>query len=1623
MQRSSGEGPLALFHRPVQQWFRAAFGEPTPAQAQAWPEIAAGRSTLLLAPTGSGKTLAAFLAALDRLVFSPEPEPVRRCRVLYISPLKALGADVERNLRAPLAGIAGVADQLGEARRNVSVGVRSGDTSQIERAQLARTPPDIYITTPESLYLLLTSNAREALNAVEVVIVDEIHAIAPTKRGSHLFLSLERLEAQRRRADAAAPPLQRIGLSATQRPLDEVARLLAGGDVDHQGLWHPRPVAIVAPPSEKAWDLTIEVPVEDMAKLGQGRLGDGTGPEDMSSEAGPQGQEDPLAGVPSGSAAGAGARSIWPSIVPRLVERIRAHRSTMIFCNSRRLAERLSAAINEQAGEELALAHHGSVARDRRQIIEERLKRGELPAIVATSSLELGIDIGAVDLVIQIESPPSVSSGIQRIGRAGHQVGAVSRGVIFPKFRGDLLACAAAAPQMKAGEVEAIAYPRNPLDVLAQQIVAAVAMDDQEIDDLWKLCRRAAPFAELPLSSFEGVLDMLSGRYPSDEFAELRPRITWDRIAGTLRARQGARRLAVVSGGTIPDRGLYGVFLAGEPGTTMRRVGELDEEMVFESRAGDVFLLGASSWRIEDITPDRVIVSPAPGQPGKMPFWRGDQAGRPAAFGRVIGKLTRELGGLTPAAARRRLTRDHGLDERAAQNLVTYLAEQKSATGELPSDTTIVVERWLDELGDWRVCVLSPFGARVHAPWLTAVLARLREARGVTVEGLWSDDGMVFRFPEAEAPPETEPLLPAPDEVEDLVVRHLGETAVFAARFRENAARALLLPRRYPGRRSPLWAQRQRAADLLAVASRFGSFPILLETYRECLREVFDVPALIEILRQVRSRQVRVLTVDSRRPSPFAGSLLFTYVANFLYDGDAPLAERRAQALSVDPDQLRALLGEASLRDLLDADAITEVELALQRLGGRRPATSADGLHDLLLALGDLGAAELAERSQPPEAAAGWLAQLAAERRVVAFVPPGLAALAQGFEETGPDAQVLEDRHAKTGRKKQGAKGRSKGTGDAGAKDMAGGSGPEGQGGAGMSARTEERRDPLAGLRRWAAAEDAGRLRDALGVPPAPWLPRALLEPVADPLGDLVSRYARTHGPFSLEALAQRLGLGPGPVRAALERLAEAGRVVAGEFTPGRRGAEWCDAEVLRQIKRRSLAKLRREVEPAPQSAYARFLLQWQNIRRRRAGVEALMSTIEQLQGAPLLASALETEILPARIEGYRPGDLDALCAAGEVVWAGLEAVGPSDGRIALYLADQYPLLCRPPRAAEGELAGKLRALLRRRGALFFSDITALTGAFPQDLLQALWDLVWAGEATNDTLSALRKVVHGSASERRRGPPPRPAYRLRRLGPPGSEGRWSLLPDLWGGLKEQVAQGMLEETAASPPDETARRAALVRSLLERHGVLTREAVHAEEIAGGFSAVYEVLKAMEEAGRARRGYFVEGLGAAQFALVGAEDRLRALRDPPEHPEAAVLASTDPANPYGAALPWPERPGVRTARSAHTQVVLVDGALAAYVGKDARTVALFLPDAEPERGRTALAAARALAELVSPLRRTLLIGQLDGEDASASPLRPVFEQAGFHATGQGLFLRWQGVGREPEPDPELEAADDA
>jgi len=1494
-----GGDTLDLFAPPVATWFRTTFGEPTPAQRTGWPAIARGEHTLILAPTGSGKTLSAFLWSLDRLTTTPPPDRNARTRVVYVSPLRALAVDVDKNLRTPLAGIALAAERLGTPVTVPDVGVRTGDTPADVRRSLVRNPPDILITTPESLYLLLTSRARETLRNVETVIIDEIHALAPTKRGAHLALSLERL------ARTTERPPQRIGLSATQRPLEEIAHFLGGND---PATGRPRPVTIVDTGIRKPLDLEVVVPVPDLGALGT-----------IEDEA-----------TSGDLAAGPVRRSIWPAVHPRLLDLIDAHRSTIVFVNARRLAERLAARLNELHAERLAedagdteaqnppgdgdlvKAHHGSLSRERRLLVEDELKSGRLRALVATSSLELGIDMGAVDLVVQVASPGAVASGLQRVGRAGHQVGAPSHGKLFPKHRADLLETAVVTQRMRDGLVEATRFPRNPLDVLCQQIVAMAAVDDLDRATVAAVVRGASNFAELSDEQLVGVLDLLSGRYPSEEFAELRPRITWDRLTDAVTARPGAQRLAVTNPGTIPDRGLYGVFL---PDGT--RVGELDEEMVYESRPGETFLLGASTWRIEDITFDRVVVTPAPGQPGKMPFWHGDGPGRPVELGAAIGAFVRDLTALDADTARERLRTDHALDDLAADNLLRYLAEQTEATGVVPDDRTVVVERFRDEIGDWRICIHCPLGTPVLAPWGMALRHRLGEAWGDDPEMLWSDDGIVIRLPEAVDELPLDLLRIEPEELEELVVAALPSTAMFAARFREAAGRALLLPRRRPDRRTPLWQQRQRAADLLRVAARYPAFPLLLETTRECLHDVFDLTALRTLLGDLRSRRVRMVTVDTQKASPFAASMLFGWMAVYLYEGDAPLAERRAAALALDRELLRDLLGTEELRELLDAGAVADLELELQHLTEDRRARHLDDVWDLLRILGPLDRDEVAARCTVDPGA--WIDELLAARRIIEVV--------------------------------------------------------------------------VAGDRRLAAAEDAGRLRDALGTAVPVGLPTNCTEPVPEPLVGLVARHARTHGPFRLADVADRLGIPHDRATDALRTLEADGRVVRGEFRPGGSGTEWCDGDVLRRLRRRSLAVLRREVEPVDQEAFARFLPAWQNVGGRGRGLDALAETVGVLQGAPIPASVLERDVLAVRLAGHAPGDLDALCTSGDLVWVGAGAIGSTDGRVRLLFRDQAAALLggsAPPEIPDGPLHRAILDHLGDRGASFWHELAhaARTACGPTDdgaVLAALWDLVWAGLVTNDSLQPLRALLGGSPARNRTTPGLRPRPRpgrLRAAGPPAGAGRWSLVAPL----------------LVPAPTPTEARVARALQLLERYGVLTREAALGEGADGGFAGVYPVLRELEERGQVRRGYFVAGLGAAQFALPGAVDRLRSYREPdPETPTAVVLAATDPAQPFGAALPWPPSAG-RPSRAAGAHVVVVDGHAVAHLDRGGRSLLTFPAAADhpdwPSLLRTLVDARRV---------RQVELTRIDTVPVASSPLAADLRRCGFRDGYRGLVLR--------------------
>ena len=1420
---------LAAFSPRTRAWFEGTFAAPTPAQEAGWPAIASGRHVLIQAPTGSGKTLTAFLSGIDRLNASPG----EGLRLLYVSPLKALNYDIERNLRGPLAGL----------ESQLRVAVRTGDTPQKERRELLKEPPDILITTPESLYLMLTSQGRDILRGVETLILDEVHAVAGTKRGAHLALSVERLEALCER------PPQRIGLSATQRPLAEIGRFVSGG----------REIELVDAGSRKQLDLEVVVPLEDMRELGS-----------TASLSQPVMSD----GVEMDSGTEHGAQSIWPSIYPEVLELVRAHRSTIVFVNNRRLAERLALRLNELAEEEIARAHHGSLAREQRVLVEEDLKAGRIPCLVATSSLELGIDMGAVDLVVQVESPKSVARGLQRIGRAGHELGAVSKGRIFPKFRADLLESAVVARAMRNGEIEETVIPRNPLDVLAQQIVAIATPEEITVDDLHALVRRAYPFRDISRVQLENVLDMLAGRYPSDEFAELRPRIVWDRTGGVIRAREGARRLAVTNAGTIPDRGLFGVFLVDGGG----RVGELDEEMVYEARAGQTFLLGASTWRIEEITRDRVVVSPAPGLPGAVPFWKGEGVGRPYELGTRIGAASRELSALAPAKAVVRLREEYHLDERAAKNLLTFLREQADATGAVPSDRTVVVERFRDEIGDWRVCILTPFGARVHAPWAMAIAARLRESLGVEAQSIWSDDGIALHFPDADQPPPADELVIDPGDVEGLVVQEVGDTALFGARFRENAARSLLIPRRRPGERTPLWQQRLKAQSLLQVARKYGSFPVILETYRECLQDVFDLPALRSLLQGLKTRELDLVEIETQSASPYSSSLLFDYIATYMYEDDTPPAERRAQALSLDRDLLRELLGQEELRDLLDADAVAEVERQL-----RGDPKTPDHLHDVLRIRGDLAGGEY---------------------------DPALAEL------------LLAERRALLVR--------------------------------------------VAGEERLIAAEDAGRYRDALGAMPPSGLPDAFLEGGPDSLRQLVLRYAKGRGPFTTQQASMRYGRDVSDVLAELER---ADLLVRGELRPGGVEREWCDPDVLRRLRRASLAALRREVEPVEQPGFARFLPGWHGVGRRASLREALVP----LQALPLPAALWESDVLPRRVPGYRPEHLDALCASGEVVW-----IGAGSDRVALYFREDASALGQVPGAPrpDGEEHDAIRTALSH--ALYWDEVLAETGLDEAVALPALWDLVWSGEVTNDAWTPLRASRRFGAPKQERRPRRFSRRRVQVASP--TAGRWSSTGRLFGGTPE--------------------RRALAELLLERHGIVTRDGVRSEGIAGGYGAVYAELRALETLGLCRRGYFVEGLGGAQFALGGAVERLRELREAGEEPEAEVLAAADPAQPYGAALPWPARAGGRAARVAGAYVVLLGGEPVLYVERGGRSL-LPLRDPEQQWLRTALAA------LVAHVRATggkrLAVERFDGEPVSETEALALLVEAGFLAGPRRAVLR--------------------
>jgi ATP-dependent Lhr-like helicase len=1421
---------------------------------------------LLLAPTGSGKTLAAFLACLARLFERPPEAP--GTRILYISPLKALVYDIERNLRAPLAGIAHYAEQLQMQVHRPTVAIRTGDTSTKERQQMLRRPADICVTTPESLFLMLGSQMSQHLQTVETVIIDEIHSLAPTKRGAHLALSLERL------VELCGRDVQRIGLSATVEPVEGVAGYLGG----------VRPVAVVNTLEPPKLDLKIVVPVEDMQNPSQGVA------EQPDSILGQLMVEEKLrqAGGMGHGMAAEGAGTLWSAIYPKIVELIEQHRSTIIFVNSRGLCERLALRLNELVGSEICRSHHGSVSHKERQQIEEMLKSGELKALVATSSLELGIDMGAVDLVILVESPGSVARGLQRVGRAGHGVGQLSIARIFPKFRGDLLECAVVSQLMREGRLEPIRIPENPLDVLAQQLVALLVGGERSLLELETIVQRSANYRRLSGELLREVLDMLSGRYPSSEFAELKPRLNWDRERDVVSARKSARTLVMVNAGTIPDRGLYRVVMGGQGGP---RVGELDEEMVHEIRAGQNFLLGATTWKVSEITRDTVYVEPAPGEPGRMPFWRGDGPGRPIEVGQAVGAFLRSMLGRSPEEVRGELLAHYGLDDLAAGNLSNYLSEQVEATGSLPHDRSLTVECFRDEIGDWRLCILSPFGSRVHAPWALALEALFAQQVGFEVQAMWTDDGIVLRFADIEDLSTLNlELAPDPEEVQDLVIAQLANSAMFSGQFRENAGRSLLLPRKMPGQRTPLWAQRLRAQNLLAVARQYPSFPIVLETYRSCLQDTFDLPALKDLLRDIRSRRIRLHRVETPVASPFASSLVFSYVAAYLYQGDQPLAERRAQALTLDRNLLSELLGSEELRELLDAEVMFEIEEELQRLVSSRHARQADDLHDCLRFLGELSRAEIADRSQ--EGWTEWLEQLLHQRRV--------ARIYQGGEE------------------------------------------------------------------RFVAVEDIALYRDALGVQPPSGLPAVFLESQPQPLEALVARYVRTHGPFVTETLAARWAISPASLQPALNSLMSRQLVQWGDFRPGGKEREWCDSEFLRRWRRRTLAKLRGQVAPVETAALGRFLQRWHTSCSR------LEDVLAQLEGLPVSFSELESAILPLRLPNFQPRHLDELGQMGQIVWAGCGSLGNRDGRILVCRRERAALLLTPP--DHSSLEGIHRDIvehLERRGACFLMEIrTALREQHRSDAIEeAVEDLIWSGLLTNDMFAPLRAL--GAPANKRKTPT--------------LAGRWTLVRHLLEGLGE-----------VSP---TARQHAWVETLLDRYGVVSREVGNLEsQLPGGFQGIYPLLRAMEESGKVRRGYFVEGLSGAQFALPGAIDQLRQARELEEDERGLVVAATDPIQIYGGLVSWPECAG-RPRRAVGARVVLAEGEAVLFLEKGLRKLFTF---AKAEQAHLLQWGAEALLGLATLVKgKSLRLQEINGQNAQSSPWAQALREAGFRDDYTGLM----------------------
>lgn len=1556
MSAKNASPPLPdIFSQATRDWFTSAFQHPTLVQSQTWAVTAANQHALVIAPTGSGKTLAAFLYALDRLFREgeekhstpPSGKEKNVTRILYISPIKALGTDVQRNLQIPLQGISEARKKRASTEVTIRVGIRTGDTPPQERAKLSRHPPDILITTPESLYLMLTSRARESLRGVETVIVDEVHAVAGTKRGAHLALSLERLDA------LLAKSAQRIGLSATVRSVTEVAAFL-GGD---------RPVTVVNPPATRHPDIHIVAPAANLDDV----LADNS----ASGDAIHKGREG----------------SVWPRIESGILDQILSHRSTIVFTNSRGLAEKLTARLNElylsrrqafpepqgepvhydsstgstgnraqDTGEYIARSHHGSVSKEQRAVTEHALKSGELRCVVATSSLELGIDMGAVDLVIQVATPLSVASGLQRIGRASHQVGGVSKGLFYPRTRRDLVDSAVIVECMYAGQLETLTPPRNPLDILAQQTVATVSMDPINVDDWYALVRRASPWKDLPRSAFDATLDMLAGRYPSADFAVFRPRIIWNRETGLLTARPGAQLLAVTSGGTIPDRGMFSVLLPeGDEQAGSRRVGELDEEMVYESRVNDIITLGASSWRIQQITRDQVIVVPAPGRSARLPFWRGEGVGRPAELGERIGDFIHTMSGDN---AELRLS-PRLRDDNVLSNIKGLIDDQKNATGVLPWSRHLVLERCRDEMGDWRVILHSPYGRRVHAPWALAIAGRLHAQWGADASIVASDDGIVARIPDSDGKlPDAAIFLFEPEKLLRIVREAVSSTALFAARFRECAARALLMPGRTPGRRSPLWQQRLRASQLLEIAAGYPDFPIILETARECLQDVYDLDALEQVIRRLNTGEIQISEVTTPAPSPFATDLLFGYVAEFMYATDAPLAERRASVLALDSELLGNLLGQGDPLELLDPEIIRQVEDELQRRATGRKAQGMEGVYDLLRELGPMTVEELAVRHEGTIAdVRSWLDNLSADKRIFPVV--------------------------------------------------------------------------IAGTEQMACMDDAARLRDALGVRQPETLSSAWLHPVNTPLRDLFIRFSRTHTLFTRTQIAQTFGLGVAVADDFLRQLRDEGvliqlRAGTASIADDARASTWVNEDVFHRLRIRSLHAAREATRPVPATSYVRLLLERQGLISSADGSPARLPVssggmlegsdgvtrvIEQLAGVGLSASLWESQIFPARVRDYSPDMLDELLATGEVIWSGQKKLGDDDGQVVLHLRDYLAETLSPPSGDSETLSDLQRAILdvlSGGGAWFAPQLSAMIQArtqssgndewiTPATLHEALWGLVWQGYITTDIWAPLRglsRTVSASRQPSRRSPRMRrgrPTYASPRptsvavpvsYTTPALTGRWSLLPG------ERL-------------NDTERMLAWTENMLDRYGVIGRQAVITENVPGGFPALQTLCRSMEDSGRILRGRFVEGMGGAQFAERHTIDRLRDLTSSNTENQAftpVALSANDPANPWGTLLPWPTHPSsLLPARRNGAFVVISAGQLRLYLAQGGKKMMVWSENEEMPSPEIFSALAGALRR-EPRLRFTLT--EVNDKPVRQTTLFTLLREVGFSSSPQGL-----------------------